>query len=194
MGDPITVTDRDALVLVDVQVDFCPGGALAVADGDQVVPVLNRLSPLFQVVAATRDWHPADHCSFVAQGGPWPPHCVQGTPGAAYHPDLDVSRVRIHVTKADTPQVECFDNFAGQPDLAAALSRHGIERVFIGGLATDYCVLNTVLGALERGFAVVAVTDAMRAVNVQPTDGDQALKSMVAHGAALATSEDIIGA
>ena len=191
MAETVAVTSQDALLIVDTQVDFCPGGALAVAEGDQVVPVFNRLSPLFATVVATRDWHPANHCSFAPQGGPWPPHCVQSRPGAAYHPDLDLSRVVLHVVKADVPQVESFDNFAGRPNLAAALRARGVTRVFVGGLATDYCVLNTVLGALSHGFAAVAVRDAMRPVEVRAGDGERALGQMAAAGAVVVNSDEI---
>ncbi|MBI2302689.1 MAG: isochorismatase family protein [Armatimonadetes bacterium] len=189
----IRIEPTDALILVDVQVDFCPGGALAVPEGDQVVPVLNRLSPHFATVAATSDQHPANHCSFVAQGGLWPPHCVVGSPGADPHPDLDLSRVGVFIRKAFLPEVESFNNFAGEPDLAAYLRERGVRRIFVGGLATEYCVLNTVLGGLEQGFAAVAVTDAMRAVDVQPGDGDRALEQMRAAGAVLADSSEIVG-
>ncbi len=152
----LRITSSDALLLVDIQNDFCPGGALAVPDGDAVVPVLNTLVPKFEVIAATRDWHPAGHCSFVAQGGWWPAHCVQGTPGAEYHPELAAGAAAIHVLKGEALDQDCFDGFAGTPDLAAVLRERGITRVFIGGLATEYCVMNTVLGALKAGLAVVA--------------------------------------
>lgn len=193
MAESMEIKDGDALIMVDTQVDFCPGGALAVADGDQVVPVLNRVQPLFRTVVATRDWHPAGHCSFREQGGAWPPHCVQGTPGAEYHPDLDLSRVAVQVIKADTVEVESFDNFAGTPDLAAELRARGVTRVFVGGLATEYCVKNTVLGALQRGFETVALTDAMRAVDVKPGDGERALRDMAQAGAVLTTSKALAG-
>ena len=192
MAEPLRIGEEDALILVDVQVDFCRGGALAVPGGDAVVPVLNRLVERVRVVVATRDQHPANHCSFREQGGLWPPHCVIGTPGAAYHPDLAVDKACVHVRKAFLPDVESFDNFAGEPDLATELRSRGIRRVLVGGLATDYCVLNTVLGALERGFEVIAVSDAMRAVDVNPGDGERAWEQMRAAGAVLATSEQLL--
>jgi len=141
MTTPLTITAHDALILVDVQNDFCPGGALPVADGAAVVAPLNRLSSRFAMVAATRDWHPVDHRSFVTQGGPWPVHCVAGSPGAQYHADLDVSRVTVHVRKATRAAEESYDGFAGTPELAAELRARGIGRVFVGGLAptTAYC-------------------------------------------------------
>ena len=194
MSAPLMLTERDALIMVDTQVDFCPGGALPVAGGNAVVRVFNRLSPHFATVVATKDWHPADHCSFVAHGGIWPPHCVQGTLGAHYHPDLDTSRVNLHIIKAHTADRESFDNFDGEPELAPALRERGVERVFIGGLATDYCVLNTVLSALRHGFETYAVTDAMRAVEVHPGDGERALVQMRQAGAMLVTSADLLAA
>ena len=191
MSNALRITPHDALILVDVQNDFCPGGALAVTEGDQVVPVLNGLIPKFETVVATRDWHPEGHCSFVEQGGTWPPHCIQNSKGAAYHPDLAVGAADIEVLKADTVDREAFNNFDATPDLAAALRERGITRVFVGGLATDYCVRATVLGAIEAGFAVVALTDAMRAVNIKADDGERALAEMAAAGAVLATSGEI---
>jgi len=191
MPDRLRTGPHDALILVDVQNDFCPGGALAVADGDAIVPVLNALTPKFEVVAATRDWHPAGHCSFQDHGGSWPVHCVQDTPGAGYHPDLAAGAASIHVLKGTALDRDSYSGFGGQPDLAAALRERGIERVFIGGLATDYCVKNTVLDALKAGFATVALTDAMRAVNIRAGDGEQSLADMAAAGAVLATSGEI---
>jgi nicotinamidase/pyrazinamidase len=193
MTTALTINDHDALLLVDVQNDFCPGGALAVTDGDAVIAPLNRLGARFALVAATRDLHPPDHCSFVTRGGPWPVHCVAGSPGAAYHGELDISRVTLHVSKAAEPEVEAYDGFAGTPDLAAELRARGIERVFVGGLATDYCVLHTVLSARRAGFAAVVVTDAVRAVEARPGDGARALAEMAAAGAVLATSAEIVG-
>ncbi|MCC7494934.1 MAG: isochorismatase family protein [Fimbriimonadaceae bacterium] len=191
MATDLTLGPADALIGVDVQQDFCPGGALAVRAGDQVVGPLNALAARCATVVATRDWHPADHCSFAAQGGPWPPHCVQQTPGAAYHPALRWPAATIHVVKAEAAERDCFDGFSGRPDLAAVLRQRGVERVLVGGLATDYCVLQTVLGALRAGFAVVALVDAMRAVEVQPGDGQRALAAMQAAGARLSRSSEI---
>ena len=182
----------DALVLVDVQNDFCPGGALPVPDGDRVVPVLNKLLRQGGMLAvATRDWHPPDHCSFAAQGGPWPAHCVAGTPGADFHPDLDLARIEHIVTnKATTRDEEAYSGFQGT-DLATFLRGRGIRRLVVGGLATDYCVKATALDGRTEGFEVFLLTDAIRGVNVQPGDGDRAIAEMRAAGVIPITSADI---
>jgi nicotinamidase/pyrazinamidase len=177
----------DALLIVDVQNDFLPGGSLAVADGDAVVPVLNGYIAAFLArdlpIYATRDWHPPDHCSFQAQGGPWPPHCVAGTHGAEFAADLRLPPGRHTViSKATRQDQDAYSGFQGT-DLADRLRAQGVRRLFIGGLATDYCVLNTVRDALTHGFTVYLLTDASRAVNVQPDDGDRAITDLCQHGA-----------
>jgi nicotinamidase/pyrazinamidase len=181
----------DALVVVDVQRDFCPGGALAVPRGDEVVPVVNRLLSVTDWMAvATRDWHPADHCSFAAYGGIWPPHCVAWTGGASFHPDLDVARIRSVVSKAHTRDAEAYSGFQGT-DLAAALAARGIRRVIVCGLATDYCVKATALDARRAGFDVVVIEDGIRGVEVRPGDCDKAIDEMKASGIRLAASAEI---
>jgi nicotinamidase/pyrazinamidase len=176
----------DALLVIDMQVDFLPGGALGVAGGHEVVAPVNHLIRLFTEarlpVVATRDWHPADHCSFQARGGPWPPHCVADTPGAAFAAELALPDDAIIVSKADTPDTDAYSAFEGT-GLAARLRDAGVTRVTVCGLATDYCVLNTVTDALEEGFDTLIVPEAMRAVDVQPGDGTRALDRMVARGA-----------
>lgn len=176
----------DALVVVDVQNDFLPGGKLAVPRGDAVIAPLNRMIARFVAaglpVYATRDWHPPDHCSFRERGGPWPPHCVAGSEGAAFPSALELpSAVRV-VSKATTAQEEAYSGFQGT-DLAAQLRAAGVRRVFVGGLATDYCVLATVRDALREGFAAVVLGDAVRAVDVKPGDGAAALAEMARCGA-----------
>jgi nicotinamidase/pyrazinamidase len=182
----IQLTPKDALVLVDVQNDFLPGGQLAVPEGDQVIPVLNRYIALFAArglpVYATRDWHPADHCSFKPQGGIWPPHCVADTEGARFAAALKLPDDAIVVSKATTSDADAYSGF-GQTDLAKRLHAQGVERLFIGGLATDYCVLNTVKDALSQGFAVELLLDGIRAVNVHPDDGKRAIDEMMERGA-----------
>lgn len=173
--------DNAALILVDIQNDFCPGGALAVRDGDQVVPVANRLSPKFPVVVATQDWHPANHCSFKI----WPPHCVQDTPGAELHRDLDQSRITCRVRKGFARDE---DSYSGFPGLDEVLREHGVKELFVVGLATDYCVRATVLDGLKLGYEVNVVTDGVRAVDVKPGDGAKALAQMAEAGAALLES------
>lgn len=178
----------DALVLVDVQNDFLPGGALAVPGGDAVIPVLNAWIARFRSaglpVAATRDWHPPDHCSFQAQGGPWPPHCVAESPGADFAAGLVLPADAILISKATRPQAEALSGFRGT-GLADRLRALGVGRVFVGGLATDYCVRDTVLDAIAAGFSVVVLTEAVRAVDVHPGDGDCALDAMRRAGAEL---------
>lgn len=180
----------DALIVVDVQRDFLPGGALAVAEGDQVVPVLNRYIAHFEQAGLpsvfTRDWHPANHCSFRAQGGPWPPHCVTDSAGAAFAPGLVLPASGHVVSKAATAEADAYSGFQGT-GLADWLRARGCRRLFVGGLATDYCVRETVRDALAAGFAVVLLRDAVRAVEVQPGDGARAEQAMREAGAASAT-------
>lgn len=159
----VKVGKDDALIVVDLQNDFCPGGALAVAEGDRVAPVLNRLLPRFGTVVATQDWHPADHCSFAARGGEWPAHCVAGTPGAELHPALARDGLDLVVRKATTAGRDAYSGFDGT-DLAARLRERGVRRVFVGGLALDYCVDATARDAARAGFATYVIRDATRAV------------------------------
>jgi len=181
----------DALIVVDVQRDFCPGGALAVPGGDAVVPVVNRLlkgADWFTV--ATRDWHPPGHCSFKAQGGIWPSHCVAGTDGASFHPDLDAERIRHVVSKATTKEAEAYSGFQGT-DLAAFLGSRGIRRIFVCGLATDYCVKATALDARRAGLDVVVISDAVRGVEVHPGDCAKAVAEMAAAGILMVASGEL---
>lgn len=182
----IHLEQGDALLIVDLQVDFLPGGALGVAGGHEVIAPINHLIELFAAarlpVFASRDWHPADHCSFQAQGGPWPPHCRAGSAGAAFAAELALPDDALVVSKADSAAVDAYSAFAGTP-LAAQLRERGITRLTVCGLATDYCVLNTVTDALEEGFHTLIVAEAMRAVDVHPGDGTRALDRMVARGA-----------
>ncbi len=184
----------DALLVVDVQHDFLPGGALAVPHGDEVIPALNRCLAAFASkhlpVYASRDWHPADHISFKARGGPWPPHCIAGTHGAAFPPGLALPSNAGIITKADTPDRDAYSAFGGT-DLDTRLKAAPVGRLFGGGLATDYCVLNTVKDALALGYTVLLLADAVRAVEVQPGDGERALAEMERLGARLVTSEGL---
>lgn len=178
----------DALVIVDVQNDFLPGGSLAVPQGDAVVAPLNGWIARFRAagrpIVATRDWHPATHGSFMGYGGSWPPHCVAGTPGAAFAAALELPDDIMTVDKATTPEVDAYSGFAGT-DLHPRLQALGIRRLFVGGLATDYCVLHTVLDARRLGYEVRLLADGMRAVDVQAGDGARALAAMIAAGAVL---------
>ncbi|MBI4638124.1 MAG: nicotinamidase [Candidatus Rokubacteria bacterium] len=185
---------RDALLIVDVQNDFCPGGALAVADGDAVVPVLNRYAERFgacgAAIFASRDWHPARTRHFKAYGGVWPSHCVQGTPGAELHPGLTLPASAEVVSKGMDPEADAYSCFQAETSdgaaFAVALGERGVQRIFLGGLATDYCVKATALDALREGFEVVVLEDAVRAVDLAPGDGGRALAEMRAAGAELA--------
>ena len=171
----------DALLIVDVQNDFCPGGALPVPDGDTVVTVLNKwiAAALRENVPvyASRDWHPPDHKSFARQGGSWPVHCVQDTLGAALRSDLQLPDDAIIIDKGIDPADEAYSAFANT-DLAQRLGQADVKRLRVGGLALDYCVRASVLDALKEGLAVHLIADATRAVNVEPTDGDKALVEM----------------
>jgi nicotinamidase/pyrazinamidase len=186
----------DALVLVDVQNDFLPGGALAVPGGDAILEPLNQCLREFDRLGlplfATRDWHPPEHCSFREQGGPWPVHCVAGTRGAEFPAQLRLPpSVRI-VSKGQDLQRDAYSGFQGT-NLALQLGNLRGRRLFIGGLATDYCVLATVKDALAAGFGVVVLADAVGAVNVQPEDGAKALQEMAASGAEIASVHQVIG-
>src|SRR5262245_8433228 len=186
MTDVRQLRAGDALVVVDVQRDFLPGGSLAVPRGAEVVPVLNRYIEDFVraglPVFATRDWHPADHRSFRTRGGPWPPHCVQGSDGARYAPGLALPDSAEIVSKDVEPEQDTYSGFQGG-DLDARLRAAGVRRVFVGGLATDYCVLHTVTDALARGYEVVLLRDAIRPVEVAPGDGARAEAEMLRRGA-----------
>jgi nicotinamidase/pyrazinamidase len=177
--------EHDGLIVVDPQLDFFPGGALAVPEGDAILPAANRAIRIFSErglpVYVSRDWHPADHCSFTDQGGTWPAHCVRGTAGAELHPDLELPPVFTMIHKATTPDRESYSDFEGT-GLAERLRQQGVRRVFVAGLALDYCVKATCLDAVDAGFEVVVLTDATRPVNVDPGDGDRALAELTAVG------------
>ena len=176
----------DALIIVDFQNDFTPGGALAVPEGDAIAGRVNELAadPRYELVVATRDWHPPDHGSFGERGGPWPVHCVQGSEGAELHPALERSRVDVVVDKGQDPDEEGYSGFEGT-NLAQLLRERQIDRVTVVGLATDYCVKNTVLAALGEGLEVEVDTGAVRGVDVEQGDSERALEEMQAAGARL---------
>jgi nicotinamidase/pyrazinamidase len=176
-----------ALIIVDFQNDFTPGGALAVREGDTIAPRIDALarSGDYDLVVATRDWHPPDHGSFAAQGGPWPPHCVQGTPGAELHPALDQAPVDVVIEKGQDPQTEGYSGFDAT-GLEDFLRERDVDRVTVVGLATDYCVKNTALDALRHGFGVTVDSTAVKPVEVQPGDGERALEEVRAAGGSIA--------
>ncbi len=168
-----------ALIIVDFQNDFTPGGALGVDEGDEIAPRLNMHahSGNYDLVVATRDWHPSDHGSFAERGGPWPVHCVRDTPGAQLHPALDAQSVDVIVDKGQDPGADGYSGFE-DTDLEELLRSHGVEEVTVVGLATDYCVQNTALDALRAGFSVRVDPEGVRGVNVYPGDADRALEEL----------------
>jgi len=186
-----------ALVLVDVQNDFCPGGALAVADGDKVIAPLNAAAARFAAagrpVYASRDWHPARTSHFAEFGGPWPVHCVQDTPGAAFHPDLLLPAPVVILSKGDDPQRDDYSaataHDAQGRTLVDLLNAGNIRQVAVGGLATDYCVKATVLDLLAAGFAVVLLNDGVAGVDLQPGDSERAVEEMLKAGAVAASAK-----
>jgi len=180
------VNIRDALIIVDVQNDFCPSGSLAVPEGDKVVPILNQYILKFSekklLIVATRDWHPKNHISFKEYGGVWPPHCIQNTWGAQFHPELKLPKDTIIISKADKPDLEAYSGFQGT-NLKRILEERKVKRIFVGGLATDYCVKNTVLDGLKEGYEVYLLIDAIKGVEVNLGDSERAVKEMESKGA-----------
>jgi nicotinamidase/pyrazinamidase len=189
----VKISSKDVLIIADIQKDFLPGGALPVKEGDLIVPALNEYGKIFSKVnakiVASRDWHPQNHASFTDQGGPWPPHCIQETDGAAFSSDLKLPKGTIIVSKATDPNKEAYSVFDGT-DLGEQLISQGTKRIFIGGLATDYCIVTSVLDARKMGLDVVVLADATRGINVKPDDVDRAFEKMRLSGAIPATLED----
>lgn len=204
-----------ALILVDIQNDFVPGGALPVPDGDQIVPLVNQLQRCFDLIVATQDWHPTDHGSFAANhtnrqpgelidlhGLPqilWPTHCVQGTTGAEFVPDLQRDRWDRVFVKGTSPHIDSYSGFYDNARRQATglgdyLQQKGVDQVYVAGLATDYCVKFTALDALDLGFKTHVIEDACRGVNLQPSDVREAINAMKAAGASIVQASDIIEA
>lgn len=192
--EQIALDKGDALIVIDVQNDFLAGGRLAVPEGDQVIPVINRYIDRFiqrqLPVFATRDWHPENHGSFIQQGGPWPAHCIAGSPGAEFARNLHLPAAALVFSTGIEVEKDGYSGFEN-PDLNKQLQKLGISRLFIGGLATDYCVLNTVCDALDLHYKVFLLADAVRAVNVYSQDGEQAINKMVLKGAVPITLDRI---
>jgi nicotinamidase/pyrazinamidase len=193
-GDTVLIGAKDALIVVDVQRDFCTGGALRVPGAEEVIPVINRIVPMFGRWIYTRDWHPADHVSFSSHpefvDSSWPPHCVQGTPGAMWCPDLDMPMNAILVSKGDDPEHDTYSGFrVDRLDLADFLRLRKVERLFITGLATEYCVRMTALDACAAGFAVYLVEDAVRGITPEGTA--QAIVEMEGAGVIRVLSEKL---
>ncbi|HEU4621994.1 MAG TPA: isochorismatase family protein [Burkholderiaceae bacterium] len=191
---PTALRSGDALLIVDVQRDFLAGGSLAVPKGEVVLEPLNHLISIFNThgwpIIATRDWHPSQHCSFQSQGGPWPPHCVADSAGAKFADQLALPESAYVISKATTEERDAYSGFSGTR-LRALLERLAVKRLVVGGLATDYCVLNTVLDAREHGYEVMLATDAIAAVNVSPGDDQRALARMTAAGAMLTSTANL---
>ena len=183
--------EKAALIVVDVQNDFCPGGALAVAEGDRVVPPLNRYIERFAdaglPIFATRDWHPEKTIHFKAYGGLWPAHCIQGTKGAEFRADLALPEDAVIVSAGTASDEEGYSGFDGVDSsgvgLMELLLRPNVTRIYVGGLATDYCVKQTVLDGLKRGFSVTLLEDAVRGVELTPGDSQRAIQEMLQAGA-----------
>lgn len=191
--------ENSALIVVDMQNDFCSNGALPVKDGDSVVPVLNRYIELFkaagQVVFATRDWHPAKTKHFAKYGGKWPVHCVQGTKGAEFHKDLALPKDAIIITTGDRPDDDGYSGIQGRDSsgrlLSQALKESGVDHIYVGGLATDYCVKETVLDGLREGFKVAVLGDAIKGVDVKKGDSERAMEEMTEKGADVITLKEM---
>ncbi len=197
MSKPAKDLSQAALIVVDLQNDFCPGGALAVPEGDRIIPVVAHWVDIFHAqgrpIIFTRDAHPPHHVSFLERQGPWPPHCVQGTWGAALHPDLVVPKDAFRIDKGFLSDVDAYSGFEGRvvtadgtrsdQTLADLLHSLGVHIIYLAGLATDYCVKATGLDGVRLGFEVVLITDAMRGVNVHPDDSQQAIAELLAQGA-----------
>ncbi|SPD72319.1 Isochorismatase hydrolase [uncultured Desulfobacterium sp.] len=191
----VGLTKSDALVVVDLQNDFLPGGSLAVSGSDEIIPIMNKYIHLFHSndlpIFTTQDWHPPDHCSFKEEGGIWPVHCVAGTMGSLFPEDLKLPDSAIAILTATNRKKEAYSGFEGT-DLNIRLRSANIKRLFIGGIATDYCVLNTVRDALKNGYEVMLLIDAIRAVDVSPDDGKRAIAEMVSLGAVTIEHKNII--
>jgi nicotinamidase/pyrazinamidase len=193
-GELLKISDTDALIVVDVQNDFCPGGSMAVEGGDDIANALSSLSTQFRIksarIFATQDWHPENHSSFTAQGGPWPPHCVQGTSGADFHPNLQLPIGTSIVRKGKDQAVDAYSGFLDS-NLEEQLKRSEVKRLFVGGLATDFCVPNTVLDAVKLEFETYFIEDAIAAVNAEPDGGANAIQKMKDSGAVAVTIKDL---
>ncbi|MBE0504190.1 MAG: isochorismatase family protein [Desulfuromonadales bacterium] len=191
--------EKAALLIVDVQNDFCPGGALQIRDGDKVIAPINRAAQLFRAaslpVIASRDWHPPQTHHFREFGGDWPVHCVAGTAGAEFHADLQLPEGTVILSKGVDPTLDGYSAFEAVStdgrQLSELLTELGVQRLYIGGLATDYCVLTTALDARQRGLAVTVLTDAIAAVELFPGDTTAALAKMTGAGAQFAAVAEL---
>ena len=189
----IILKNSDALLITDIQNDFLPGGALPIENGDEIIPVINDYIRRFENskanVLASRDWHPTSHISFKTQGGPWPPHCIQETLGAKFSPDLRLPNHTIVISKATNPEHEAYSAFDGT-SLAHELRTLCVNRLFVAGLATDYCVVNTVIDSRKLGFETFVLADATLGIDREAGDVDRAIDTMLESGAQQATADD----
>ncbi len=185
----------DCLLIVDMQNDFMPWGSLPVPDADKIIPVLNSYIEIFSKkglpVFASRDWHPPNHCSFKENGGKWPSHCVQHTEGAEFAKGLSLPKETVIISKATTPEKEAYSALQ-DTELADLLRQNHINRCFVGGVATEYCVLSTVLDLLDLGYETYVLKDAIKAVNINPGDEEKALEEMRKKGALFITKESLV--
>jgi len=181
---------NDALIVVDVQNDFCPGGALSVKNGDLIVKPLNDAMKYFDNIITTQDWHPKNHISFKKYGGVWPPHCVAESLGSNLHKDLDSEKVTYRVYKGQNKNKDAYSGFDGT-DLSEYLKNSGIKRVFVGGLATDYCVKATALDSIEEGFETYILEDIVRGVNINSGDDKRALEEIKENGGNIIKTSDL---
>ncbi len=190
----IKLRQGDALIIIDMQNDFMPNGTLPVPEADKIIPILNIYIDLFSykslIIIASRDWHPPNHCSFKEYGGIWPSHCVAGTKGAEFPKELNIPKNAIIISKATSPEKDAYSALQ-DTELSDFLEYHSVQRCFVGGVATDYCVLHTVLDLLKKGYETYILKDAIKAVNVNPEDGKKAIENMQKKGAKVITLEKI---
>jgi nicotinamidase/pyrazinamidase len=193
----MTIEKTDALIIVDVQNDFCAGGAIPTTHGAAIAAMLTPIAEAFAaagaIIITTQDWHPENHISFRENGGSLPIHCVVDTPGAALHADLQLPATTISIKKGQNPARDTYSGFVDS-DLETQLAATGAKRLFVAGLTSDYCVLNTVIDAMDMGYEAYVIGDALDAWNVEPNDGPRALHLMHISGATFTTVEDVLGA
>lgn len=186
--------DNSALIVVDMQNDFLPGGSLEVPNSDTIIPIINEYIRFFEkwgkLVVFTRDWHPENHISFKENGGIWPKHCIQNTQGANFHPDLYIPKESLIISKAYEPNIEAYSGFENT-NLHQELQNRNIKNLYVCGVATDYCVLNTVLSALDLKYKVYLLVDAIRGVDLKPNDSEEAIKTMISKGAEILVLDEL---
>lgn len=187
--------ENSALIVVDMQNDFLPGGSLEVPNSDTIIPIINEYIEFFEkhqsLIVFTRDWHPENHISFKENGGIWPRHCIQNTKGAEIHSEIYIPKESLIISKAFEPTIEAYSGFQNT-NLHEELQRRNIKNLYICGVATDYCVLNTVIDALEKGYKVYLLVDAIKGVDIKPNDSEEAIKKMISKGAELLVFDELL--